>query len=85
MEDTMHVLEAALIANLMQSPRRTILGDCRIEPQVNWPLDRHQFEELTEMVREAAVPPSTGRRASLLMRLWSRLAGGEPAAARNVA
>ena len=81
----MHVLEAALVANLMQSPRRTILGDCRIEPQIGWPLDRRQFAELTEMARQAEFPRPVARRTSLFARLRCWLAVGEPAAARSVA
>jgi hypothetical protein len=85
MEVTMHVLEAALVANLMQSPRRTILEDCRIEPQIDWPLDRRQFEELTEMIREAQFPPLVVHKPNILARLRRWLTIGEPGAARNVA
>jgi hypothetical protein len=85
MEFAMHVLEATLFANLIHAPRRTLLGDCRIEPQIDWPLDRRQFEELTEMAREAGLSPVALRKPSLLARVKRWLTIGGAAAARYVA
>ena len=57
----MHVLEAALLANLMQSRHRTLRGDCLVEPRVYWPYDGGQILSWYELPRPGGIP------------LWRRL------------
>ena len=52
----MHVLEAALLANLMQSQHRALRGDCLVEPQVYWPFDERQVLSWYELPRPGGPP-----------------------------
>lgn len=52
----MHVLEAALLANLMQSRHRALRGDCLVEPQVYWPFDGGHILSWYELPRPGGVP-----------------------------
>ena len=59
----MHVLEAALLANLMQSRHRVLRGDCLVEPQVYWPFDGEDILSWYELPRPGGMP------------FWRRLVG----------
>jgi hypothetical protein len=66
----MHVLEAALIANLMKSPRQALFG----YP----PADCREIQLLLDAAREAPVPAGAPSRiSSLAARLRRWLANGE--------
>ena len=60
----MHVLEAALFANLVQSPRRALRGDCLVEPQVYCPSDERETLRLDQL-------PPPGRRPKFRLLLAS--------------
>jgi hypothetical protein len=81
----MHVLEAALFANLMESPGRTPGSELVFESQLGRTPDKRQYDELIAIMHETGALPFGTRKMSWLTRLRLWLAGGEPAALRNVA
>jgi hypothetical protein len=65
----MHVLEAALLANLMQSRHRALRGDSLVEPRVYWPYDGGRSLSWYELPRPGGIPVwrgLLGRAARLL-------------------